>query len=54
MTHDEGDILAAPNSLDRLRGVRARAETDFADPLNGINQINSSPSATASRASARR
>jgi hemolysin activation/secretion protein len=40
MTHDEGNILASPGSLDRLRGVRGRVETDFADPLNGINQIN--------------
>jgi hemolysin activation/secretion protein len=39
MSHDESDILATINSLDRLRGVRFRAETDFADPINGINQI---------------
>jgi hemolysin activation/secretion protein len=40
MTHDEGNILAAPNSLDRLRGVRVRVESDFADPFQGINQLN--------------
>lgn len=39
MTHDQSDILATVNSLDRLRGVRFRVETDFADPINGINQI---------------
>jgi hemolysin activation/secretion protein len=40
MSHDESDIAHAPLTLDRLRGFRARADADFADPLNGINQIN--------------
>src|SRR5262249_54672846 len=39
MSHDESDILHTLNTLDRLRGVRFRMETDFADPINGINQI---------------
>lgn len=34
---DFGDV---PNSRDRLRGFRLRAEGDFADSLGGINQAN--------------
>jgi hemolysin activation/secretion protein len=40
LTDDEGDILAAPNTRDRLRGLRARVDGDFADRFLGINQIN--------------
>ena len=29
-----------PFQVDRIRGARARVDTDFADSLNGINQIN--------------
>ncbi len=28
------------NTLDRMRGVRLKADADFADPLRGINQVN--------------
>lgn len=36
---DQGDILAAPNSLDRLRGFRLKADFDSADE-RGTNQLN--------------
>ena len=36
---DHGNILSAPFSLDRLRGVRLRAEADWVDPLKGVNQL---------------
>ena len=39
-TNDQSDILQTLNTLDRLRGVRARMESDLADPLGGINQFN--------------
>jgi hemolysin activation/secretion protein len=38
LSNDEGDILAAPNSIDRLRGLRFKADFDSADSLNGTNQ----------------
>ena len=41
---DDGSIfdmpLTAPSTRDRLRGVRGKVNADWADPLNGINQIN--------------
>jgi hemolysin activation/secretion protein len=41
LSDDEGDILAAPNSEDRLRGIRFKADFDEADSLGGLVQINS-------------
>ena len=38
LENDEGDILAAPNSVDRLRGLRFKADFDEADAWNGITQ----------------
>ncbi|HVY20677.1 MAG TPA: POTRA domain-containing protein [Bauldia sp.] len=38
LSNDEGDILATPNTVDRLRGVRLKADFDSADSLNGANQ----------------
>ena len=35
----ESDVFGAPFNDDRLRGFRARADGDFADSLQGINQI---------------
>lgn len=40
LSDNAGDILAAPNSEDRLRGVRLKADFDAADSLNGVTQIN--------------
>src|ERR1700676_4304797 len=44
MSHNEGVILdqplTAPSTLDNLRGGRFKANADWADPLNGINQVN--------------
>jgi hemolysin activation/secretion protein len=40
LSNDRSDILDALNTLDRLRGVRLKADADYADPLRGINQIN--------------
>ena len=40
MTNDRSDILGALNTLDRLRGFRAKVDADMADPLGGINQVN--------------
>lgn len=34
------DILETPFNDDRLRGVRLRADADYADPWRGINQVN--------------
>jgi hemolysin activation/secretion protein len=39
-TNDRSDILEALNTLDRLRGVRVKLDTDAADPLLAINQVN--------------
>jgi hemolysin activation/secretion protein len=40
LSNDEGDLLSAPDSDDRLRGVRLKADFDSADQWNGINQGN--------------
>ncbi|HEY6256048.1 MAG TPA: POTRA domain-containing protein [Xanthobacteraceae bacterium] len=44
MSHNEGVILdmptLPPSTLDRLRGGRAKVNADWADPFNGINQVN--------------
>jgi hemolysin activation/secretion protein len=34
------DVLGAPFNNDRLRGFRAKADADMADPWRGINQLN--------------
>lgn len=39
-SNDRSDILDALNTLDRLRGFRARIDADAADPWRGINQVN--------------
>jgi hemolysin activation/secretion protein len=39
-TNDRSDILDALNTLDRLRGFRAKLDADAVDPLQGINQLN--------------
>jgi hemolysin activation/secretion protein len=43
-SHNEGVILdmpgLPPSTLDVLRGGRFRANADWADPFNGINQVN--------------
>jgi hemolysin activation/secretion protein len=36
---DDGTLLTAPFSQDRLRGFRLRAEADWIDPLGGANQF---------------
>ncbi len=38
-SNNESDALGAPFNDDRLRGFRARADGDFADALQGINQV---------------
>jgi hemolysin activation/secretion protein len=43
MSHSEVDLEGPPPSpfnLDRLRGGRFKAKGDWADPFNGINQVN--------------
>ena len=40
LSNDEGDILAAPNSRDRLRGLRFKADFDRADTTSAITQGN--------------
>jgi hemolysin activation/secretion protein len=44
VSHNEGDIFndptMPPSTLDRLRGGRLKANADWADPFNGINQVN--------------
>ena len=37
--NNRADVLGTPFNDDRLRGVRARADADLADPLGGINQL---------------
>lgn len=37
---NESDVLGAPFNDDRLRGFRGKVDTDFADSLQGVNQIN--------------
>jgi hemolysin activation/secretion protein len=43
-SHNEGVILGnaimPPSTLDNLRGGRFKANADWADPFNGINQVN--------------
>jgi len=38
-SNNESYTLGSPFNNDRLRGFRARADADFADPLGGINQL---------------
>ncbi len=38
-SNSESDVLGAPFNNDRLRGFRARADGDFADSWQGINQV---------------
>jgi hemolysin activation/secretion protein len=40
VSNDRSDILAALNTLDRIRGIRAKVDADFVDPLRATNQIN--------------
>jgi hemolysin activation/secretion protein len=40
MTNDRSDILDSLNTLDRLRGFRAKLDADKADSTGGINQLN--------------
>jgi len=44
MSHNEGVILDSPtlppSTLDQLRGGRFKINGDWADPFNGINQVN--------------
>ncbi|HEY8595146.1 MAG TPA: ShlB/FhaC/HecB family hemolysin secretion/activation protein [Devosiaceae bacterium] len=40
MSDNEGDMLGSVSSLDRLRGIRVKADADIADNFNGINQMN--------------
>ncbi len=40
MSNDRSDILDALNTLDRLRGVRLKANADYVDALRGTDQIN--------------
>lgn len=40
MSDNYSDVLASPFNVDRLRGFRAKADADFADSLQGINQFN--------------
>jgi hypothetical protein len=37
---NHSDILGAPFNDDRLRGLRVKADADFADRYQGINQFN--------------
>ena len=39
MSENYSYALEQPFNVDRLRGLRARADIDFADSLNGINQV---------------
>jgi hemolysin activation/secretion protein len=39
-SNNESDVLGALFNNDRLRGFRAKADADFADKLQGINQFN--------------
>jgi hemolysin activation/secretion protein len=40
LSEDASDTFGQPLFRDRLRGVRLKAESDLADPFNGINQLN--------------
>src|SRR5215467_211339 len=37
---DRSDILGTLNTVDKLRGVRLKADGDYADPTGAINQLN--------------
>src|SRR5262249_49036813 len=37
---DKSDILETLNTHDKLRGVRGKVDTDYADPTGAINQLN--------------
>jgi hemolysin activation/secretion protein len=39
LSNDQAQLLGAPNSDDRLRGLRIKAEADHADEFNGITQL---------------
>ena len=39
-SNNVSDVLGAPFNDDRLRGFRVKADADFADPWQGINQFN--------------
>ncbi len=39
-SNNESNVLGAPFNDDRLRGFRAKADADFADKWQGINQFN--------------
>jgi hemolysin activation/secretion protein len=39
LSNNEGDILGAPSSDDRLRGARIKADFDYADDKNGVTQV---------------
>jgi hemolysin activation/secretion protein len=40
MSDNYSDILLQPFNVDRLRGIRAKADADIADSLQGVNQFN--------------
>jgi hemolysin activation/secretion protein len=40
MSDNYSDILEQPFNVDRLRGLRAKADADIADGLKGVNQFN--------------
>ncbi len=40
MSDNYSDVLGSPFNVDRLRGVRGKADADIADSLQGINQFN--------------
>ena len=40
MSDSYSDILEAPFNVDRLRGARGKLDGDFADPLQGVDQVN--------------
>lgn len=40
MSDNYSDILGQPFNVDRLRGLRSKIDADFADFLQGINQLN--------------
>jgi hemolysin activation/secretion protein len=40
LTDDRGDQFGLPNTVDKLRGFRLKADADWADSFLGINQVN--------------
>jgi hemolysin activation/secretion protein len=40
MSDNYSDILESPFNVDRLRGLRGKADADIADSLQGVNQFN--------------